>query len=109
MWQHTALPPACDPTSIPACSPPLPQISKEEYAAAREELRAIDARPLKKVRSGVVWVCAGLCASVPFAAHACCAGCPAAGPCKALLCCRPRPYSNSPPSSHRPTPYPSGG
>ena len=28
---------------------PVPQITAEEYRAAREELRSVDARPIKKV------------------------------------------------------------
>lgn len=37
---------------LPSTIPLLPQISKEEYEAARQELRSIDARPIKKARAG---------------------------------------------------------
>ena len=46
---HSASSTSSLPSAPPATCLPCPQITPDEYQAAREELRAIDARPIKKV------------------------------------------------------------
>jgi hypothetical protein len=39
----------CPPPPAPAPRRPIPQVTKEEVEAEKERLRAVDARPIKKV------------------------------------------------------------